>query len=196
VLITILSGPPGSGKGTQAAYITKRYGLQHVSTGEMLRKEAAKGSQLGKEVAPIMAEGNLVPDDMVVRAIENRLKDADAQRGVLLDGFPRTVPQAEALDAMLKRSGRQVDLVLGLEAPEDKLIRRLLGRAEAEGRADDNLETIQNRLDVYRRDTAPVLDHYREVPGTAIEVVDGDAPIEEVAMRVRDAIDRHYRDAA
>jgi adenylate kinase len=196
VLITILFGPPGSGKGTQAAYITKRYGLQHVSTGEMLRDEAEKGTELGNEVAPIMAEGNLVPDDLIVRVIESRLKDADTQRGVLLDGFPRTVPQAKALDEMLRRSGRKVDLVLFLDVPEDKLIERLLGRAKTEGREDDNLETIQNRIEIYHRDTEPVLDHYRDQPGTAIEVVDGDAPILDVARRVRDAVDRHYRDAA
>lgn len=196
MLITILFGPPGSGKGTQAAYITKRYGLQHVSTGEMLRDEADKGSELGNEVAPIMAEGNLVPDDLIVRVIESRLKDADTQRGVLLDGFPRTVPQAKALDEMLRRSGRKVDLVLFLDVPEDKLIERLLGRAKTEGREDDNLETIQNRIEIYHRDTEPVLDHYRDQPGTAIEVVDGDAPILDVARRVRDAVDRHYRDAA
>ena len=196
MLITILFGPPGSGKGTQAAYITKRYGLQHVSTGEMLRKEAAKGTDLGNEVAPIMAEGKLVPDDLIVRVIEARLREADVQVGVLLDGFPRTVPQAEALDAMLQRTGRNVDLVLCLDVPEDKLIQRLLGRAQEEGREDDNLETIETRLDVYRRDTAPVLGHYREHPQTAIEVVDGDAAILEVAERIRNAVDRHYRDAA
>jgi adenylate kinase len=190
VLITILFGPPGSGKGTQAAYITKRYGLQHVSTGEMLRKEAARGTDLGNEVAPVMAEGNLVPDDLIVRVIEARLRESDAVTGVLLDGFPRTVPQAAALDAMLRRTGRKVDLVLCLDVPEDKLITRLLGRAEAEGRADDNLETIENRLVVYRRDTAPVLEHYRRSPETRIEVVDGDASVEEVAGRVAEAIDR------
>lgn len=196
MLITILFGPPGSGKGTQAAYITKRYGLQHVSTGEMLRKEAAKGTDLGNEVAPIMAEGKLVPDDLIVRVIESRLRDADTQVGVLLDGFPRTVPQARALDAMLRRTGRKVDLVLFLDVPEERLIERLLGRAQAEGREDDNLDTIQTRLEVYHRDTEPVLDHYRGMPGTAIEAVDGDAPILEVAERIRTSVDRHYRDAA
>ncbi len=195
MLITILFGPPGSGKGTQAAYITKRYGLQHVSTGEMLRKEAEKGTDLGNEVAPIMAEGMLVPDDLIVRVIESRLRETNAA-GVLLDGFPRTVPQAAALDEMLRRTGRKVDLVLFLDVPEDKLIKRLLGRALTEGREDDNLETIQNRIEVYHRDTEPVLDHYRERPSTAIEVVDGDAAILEVAERVRNAVDRHYRDAA
>lgn len=196
MLITILFGPPGSGKGTQAAYITKRYGLQHVSTGDMLRKEAAKGTPLGNEVAPIMAGGGLVPDDLIVRVIEARLREADAAAGVLLDGFPRTVPQAQALDTMLRRTGRKVDLVLYLNVPEDKLIDRLLGRARDEGRADDNLETIEKRLEVYHRDTEPVLGHYRGSTVAAIEEVDGDAPILEVAERIRSAVDRHYRDAA
>jgi adenylate kinase len=189
-MITILFGPPGGGKGTQAHYITQRFGLPHVSTGEMLRKEADKGTDLGNEVAPIMAEGELVPDDLIVRVIESRLAEPDATQGVLLDGFPRTVPQAQALDAMLRRKGRAVDLVLCLDVPEPVLKERLLGRAREEGRADDNLETIENRLVVYRRDTAPVLEHYRRSPETRIEVVDGDASVEEVAGRVAEAIDR------
>lgn len=188
-MITILFGPPGGGKGTQAAHISERFGVPHVSTGEMLRNEAAKGTELGNEVAPIMAAGNLVPDDLIVRVIESRLAEPDAIRGVLLDGFPRTVPQAEALDRMLQRRGARVDLVLCLDVPEPVLVQRLLGRARQENREDDNLETIQNRLDVYRRDTAPVLDHYRNA-GVQIEEVDGDASVEEVTRRVLQAIDR------
>jgi adenylate kinase len=188
-VITILFGPPGGGKGTQAAHISERFGIPHVSTGEMLREEAAKGSDLGNEVAPIMAEGRLVPDDLIVRVIERRLSQPDATRGVLLDGFPRTVPQAEALDAMLRRRGRQLDLVLCLDVPEPVLVERLLGRAREEGRSDDNLETIQTRLDVYHRDTAPVLDHYRSA-GVRIAEVDGDATVDEVTRRVYQALDR------
>jgi adenylate kinase len=188
-MITILFGPPGGGKGTQAAHITERFGLPHVSTGEMLRDEAAKGTPLGNEVAPIMAEGNLVPDDLIVRVIESRLAEPDAAHGVLLDGFPRTVPQAEALDAMLRRVGKHVDLILCLDVPEPVLIERLLGRARAEGRADDNLETIQNRLDVYKRDTAPVLDYYRS-EGAHVAAVDGDAELVEVTRRIYAALDR------
>jgi len=187
-MITILFGPPGGGKGTQAASISERLSLPHVSTGEMLRVEAAKGTPLGNEVAPIMAEGNLVPDELIVRVIESRLAEPDAGNGVLLDGFPRTVPQAEALDAMLRRGGKQVDLVLCLEVPQPVLIERLLGRAREEGRADDNLETIQKRLDVYHHDTAPVLDHYRSAGGY-IATVDGDGDIPEVTRRIYDALD-------
>jgi adenylate kinase len=188
-MITILFGPPGGGKGTQAVHISQRFGMPHVSTGQMLREEASRGSELGNEVAPIMAAGKLVSDDLIVRVIESRLSQADAARGVLLDGFPRTVPQAGALDAMLRRRGRRIDLVLCLDVPEEVLIERLLGRAREEGRSDDNLETIQTRLDVYHRDTAPVLDHYRDA-GVRIETVDGDAAVDEVTRRVYEAMDR------
>lgn len=188
-MITILFGPPGGGKGTQAAHITERFGLPHVSTGEMLRNEAAKGTPLGNEVAPIMAAGNLVPDELIVRVIESRFAEADAAHGVLLDGFPRTVPQAQALDEMLHRAGKHVDLVLCLDVPEPVLIERLLGRARDEGRADDNLDTIQTRLDVYKRDTAPVLDYYRSTRAHVV-AVDGDADLAEVTRRIYDALDR------
>lgn len=188
-MITILFGPPGGGKGTQAHFITERFGLPHVSTGEMLRNEASKGSPLGNEVAPIMAAGDLVPDELVVRVIESRLAEPDAKLGVLLDGFPRTLPQAEALDAMLRRVGKQIDLVLHLDVPEAVLIERLLRRAGEEGRADDNLETIQNRLDVYSRDTAPVLDYYDQ-SGVHVSRVDGDADVAEVTRRLYDALDQ------
>ena len=188
-MITILFGPPGGGKGTQARFITERFGLPHVSTGDMLRNEASKGTPLGNEVAPIMAAGDLVPDELIVRVIESRLAETDAKLGVLLDGFPRTRPQAEALDAMLRRGGKQIDLVLCLDVPEPVLIERLLGRAREEGRADDNLETIQNRLDVYQRDTAPVLDHYRGA-GVHVAHVDGNADVAEVTRRIYDALDQ------
>lgn len=188
-MITILFGPPGGGKGTQAHFITERFGLPHVSTGEMLRNEASKGSPLGNEVAPIMAAGDLVPDELIVRVIESRLSEADAKLGVLLDGFPRTLPQAEALDAMLRRGAKRIDLVLYLDVPEAVLIDRLLRRAGEEGRADDNLETIQNRLDVYQRDTAPVLDYYDQ-SGVHVSRVDGDADVAEVTRRIYDALDQ------
>ena len=188
-MITILFGPPGGGKGTQAHFITERFGLPHVSTGEMLRNEASKGSPLGNEVGPIMAAGDLVPDELVVRVIESRLAEPDAKLGVLLDGFPRTLPQAEALDAMLRRVGKQIDLVLYLDVPEAVLIERLLRRAGEEGRADDNLEAIQNRLDVYSRDTAPVLDYYDQ-SGVHVSRVDGDADVAEVTRRLYDALDQ------
>jgi adenylate kinase len=194
-MILVLFGPPGSGKGTQASRVSARLRVPHVATGDILRAEVAAATPLGREAEPIMQAGLLVPDDLIVRVIESRLAEPDASRGVLLDGFPRTVPQAQSLDRMLGKSGKHVHLVLCLDVPEQVLVDRLLGRAREEGRADDNLDTIQTRLDVYRRDTAPVLDHYRS-SGVRIEEVDGDARIEEVTRRVYTAMERVTGSAA
>jgi len=185
-VIAVIFGPPGAGKGTQGDNITRMFGLPRVATGDMLRAEVEKGSALGREVEPIMTAGRLAPDDLVVRVIEERLRQTDAARGVLLDGFPRTVAQAEALDRMLRAGGRAVDLVLVLEVPREVLIERLLRRAEAEGRADDTPETIGRRLEVYGQQTAPVLDWYAQ-HGARVERVDGVGTIEVVRDRIRDA---------
>jgi adenylate kinase len=152
----------------------------------MLRAEVEKRSALGGEVGPIMESGDLVPDELVVRALEERLRHDDARSGVLLDGFPRTVPQAQALDAMLRRSGRMVDLVLCLEAPEDVLVDRVLRRSADEGRADDTPDVLRNRLQVYATETEPVLEYYKST-GTRIRRVDGVGSIEEVQQRIRNA---------
>src|SRR5467141_4183024 len=162
------------------------FGLPRVATGDMLRAEVEKGSSLGREVEPIMTAGRLAPDDLVVRVIEERLRQPDAASGVLLDGFPRTVAQAEALDHMLRAGGRTVDLVLVLEVPREVLIERLLRRAEAEGRADDTPETIGRRLEVYEEQTAPVLDWYAQ-HAARIERIDGVGTIDDVRDRIRDA---------
>jgi adenylate kinase len=178
-VITILFGPPGSGKGTQASIISERFGLPHISTGEMLRDEVAADSELGREVAPIMRDGGLVPDDTMVRVIEKRLGQPDAEAGVLLDGFPRTVPQAEELDEMLERTGRELGVVLFFDVPEEELSKRIAHRAEVDHRADDTPEAFIQRMREYEAKTAPVLDYYQD-RGTRIEFVNGDAPIEAV----------------
>ncbi len=175
-MITILFGPPGSGKGTQAAIISKRFGMPHVSTGQMLRDEVEAGSDLGREVAPIIKSGELIPDDMMVRVIEHRISQPDAEHGVLLDGFPRTVPQAEELDAMLERTGREIGVVLFFDVPEDELRKRIAHRAEVDHRADDSPEAYVERMRVYEEKTAPVVGYYQD-RGTRIEFVNGHAPI-------------------
>ena len=182
-MIVVFFGPPGSGKGTQAQRVAARVGLPHVATGEILRREAATGSELGREVQPLMDRGALVPDDLVVRVIESRLRAPDARRGVLLDGFPRTLAQAAALDAMLRRRSRRVDTVVSLRVPDDVLRQRMRVRAAAEGRGDDTPETFEKRLEVYRLETAPVLDHYRAT-GARIADIDGVGTIDEVTARV------------
>ena len=178
-MITIIFGPPGSGKGTQAAIISERFQLPHISTGEILRDEVAAGSELGREVAPIMEGGELIPDDMMVRVIEHRIAQPDAGPGVLLDGFPRTVPQAEALDGMLERTGREIGVVLFFDVPESELSKRIAHRAEIDHRADDTPEAFIHRMREYEAKTAPVLDYYQG-RGTRIEFVNGNAPIEVV----------------
>lgn len=185
-VIAILFGPPGSGKGTQAAYIADTFDLLHVSTGEMLRAEVARGTSLGREVEEVMKSGELVSDDLIVRLIEAHLADREGHQGVLLDGFPRTVPQAGALDAMLARTSRAIDVLLFLDVPSEELRRRILRRAEEEERADDTPDAVATRLDVYERETAPVLDHYRE-GGVAVRRIDGVGDIDDVRARIRAA---------
>jgi adenylate kinase len=186
-LIGIIFGPPGSGKGTQAAHIEDEFGLKHLSTGAILRQEVAKRSATGKEVARIMAAGDLVPDDLIVDIVRRRLPAAEAGTGVLLDGFPRTVAQARALDSMLENEGHRVDFVIALDVPEHELVERILHRAKVESRADDTREAIEERMHEYRTLTAAVLDHYRK-QGVRVEEVDGRGTPEAVFERVRRAV--------
>ena len=186
-MIAVLFGPPGSGKGTQAERIIQDFGLTHVSTGDMLRAEASTGSPLGREVAPLMAAGKLVPDDLIVRAIQERLRRDDNGSGVVLDGFPRTIAQAQALDEMLAANGREVGLIIALEVPVDELVERLLGRAREQGRSDDTAEVIRERMVEYEAKTAPVLDHY-QARGARVARIDGVGSVDEVHQRVHAAV--------
>ena len=186
-LIALIFGPPGSGKGTQAARIEQEFGLTHLSTGDILRAEAKRGGELGREAAK-MARGELVPDDLVDRIVESRLRQEGAG-DVLLDGFPRTLEQARVLDTILESEGRAVELVLALEVPEEELVRRLLHRAEVENRVDDTPEAIGERLQEYRELTMPVLDHYRGL-GVRVEEIDAHGTVDEVAARITKALKR------
>ena len=186
-MIGIIFGPPGSGKGTQAARVEKDLRINHLSTGEILRNEVARGTPLGKEVGRIMSAGDLVPDDLIVDVVRGRLPEAEAGVGVLLDGFPRTVAQARALDSMLSDEGHRVNFVIALDVPEDLLVDRLLHRAQVEGRTDDNRESIAERMREYERLTAAVLDHYRK-QGVRITEVDGTGTPDEVFRRIHNGL--------
>jgi len=188
-VIAVVFGPPGSGKGTQASRVAVRLGIPHIAAGDMLRNEVARGTDLGREAKPIMEAGGLVPDDLVVRMIDARLNQPDAGKGVLLDGFPRTVPQAKTLDRMLKARGDYVAEVISLEVPDAELEARILKRAVIEGRSDDTPEGLANRLVVYHQETWPVLDYYRS-HGTRIEEIDGVGDIDAITDRIIEAL-RH-----
>jgi adenylate kinase len=186
-VIGVIFGPPGSGKGTQAALIEKQFGMDHLSTGEILRGEVAHGSAVGQEAARIMAAGDLVPDDLITHIVQRRLRQAHSPAGVLLDGFPRTEEQARMLDEMLGRDGRKVDFVIALDVPEDLLVERLLHRAALEGRSDDTRQAIGERMHEYRTLTQAVLDHYRR-SGVKVDEIDGVGEVDQVFERARKGV--------
>jgi adenylate kinase len=188
----ILLGPPGAGKGTQAVRLVERLGIPQLSTGDMLRAAVAAGTPVGIKAKEIMDRGDLVSDDVVVGIIADRIEEADARNGFILDGFPRTVAQAEALDAMLAEKGLGLDAVLEFKVDQGALIKRIEGRAaetSARGepvRKDDDPEVFKTRLAAYNRDTAVVAPYYK-ARGQLVEI-DGMRPIEEVAEAVRRAL--------
>lgn len=156
----VIFGAPGSGKGTQSERLIERYGLHHISTGELLRDHIARGTELGKVADDFISKGNLIPDELMLDILEHELDAHPDAKGVIFDGFPRTIPQAEALNKMLEKRGTKVHAVVGLEVPEEELTQRLLKRGLESGRSDDNAETIAKRLEVYRRQTEPLKEYY------------------------------------
>ena len=179
----LILGPQGSGKGTQAKRIAAAYDIPHVATGDILREAVANGSELGALVRPILERGDLVPDDLMVGLIRERLAD---EEGFVLDGFPRTMAQAEALDAMLEDIGKPLDAIILLQVSDEVATDRLRARAEEEGRADDSPEAIRNRLRLYHELTERVVDRYR-LTGTEV-AVDGEQTMDEVFAAVEDAL--------
>jgi adenylate kinase len=182
----LLLGPQGSGKGTQAKRIAADREVPHVSTGDMFRA-LDDSTELGREVAAIMARGELVPDATTIRMIEERLAEPDAAGGFVLDGFPRNLAQAEALDEMLSRIGRQLDAILFFDLPDDVALERMEGRAREEGRADDTPEAMQRRLEIYHEQTEPVVEHYRAT-GKLVPLHAG-RTVEEVYAEIEAALD-------
>lgn len=178
----ILIGAPGSGKGTQAKRLAKRFGIPQIATGDILREAAASGSEAGGRARSIMERGHLVPDDLVIDIVRARLAKEDCNPGFILDGFPRTTGQAEALDAILREQGRGPVRVVALVVADEELVRRILSRGES--RADDNEGSLRNRLEVYDRETAPVLEHYR----SALVEIDGVGDMDQITDAIVEAL--------
>lgn len=213
MLRAVLLGPPGAGKGTQAVRLVEKYEIPHISTGDIFRKNIKEGTELGKKAQEYMNAGALVPDELVVDLVKDRLQQDDCKNGFLLDGFPRTIFQAEKLDEFLSESNQKMDIVINLKVEKDALIKRLTGRRvckdcgasyhivnippKKEGvcdicggeliqRKDDNIETVENRINVYEEQTAPLIGYYKEA-GSLVDF-DGEASLDEVFDAIVQAI--------
>ncbi|MEK6224034.1 MAG: adenylate kinase [Thermodesulfobacteriales bacterium] len=184
----ILFGPPGAGKGTQANKIAENYVAAHISTGDMLRSAVKNGTELGTLAKSFMDKGELVPDDVIIGIIKDRIKEEDARKGFMLDGFPRTIAQAEALNEMLKAENESIDAVVSIEVPDEEIIDRIKIRAEVEGREDDTVDTVKNRLDVYHNQTKPLKSFYQS-EGILSEV-EGMGTIDEVFERIEAVLNK------
>lgn len=186
----IICGAPGSGKGTQSKLLIDKYKLMHLSTGDMLRKEIAENTALGKVAKTYIDKGHLIPDELMINIIENILENLDKEnvKGILLDGFPRTLAQAEAFEKMMDKHNEETDLLVGLQVDEDELINRLLLRGKESGRSDDNIDTIKERLEVYKNQTKPISQFY-DKKGKLVKV-DGTGNIEDIFERISKAIDK------
>ncbi len=181
----LILGVQGSGKGTQAKRVAAEYGIAHVSTGDMLRAAIAQGSELGRRVQPILDSGRLVPDELIVDLIRERIA---GEQGFVLDGFPRTMSQAAALDEMLREEARELDVVLELQVSDEVATERMLARVEAEGRTDDTPETIRTRLELYHRETEPLVEYYR-AKGIVVGI-HGERPVDAVFSEIQETLER------
>jgi adenylate kinase len=187
----VLLGPPGAGKGTQAARVACRFSAPHVATGDIFRANVAEGTELGRAAQEYMDRGDLVPDDVVIAMVMERLAEDDCQAGFVLDGFPRTVNQAEALDRRLAGLGAPLDAALSFDVTEEELLQRLAGRAAAQHRSDDAEQTIRHRLEVFAIKTRPLIDYYAH-RGLLLNI-DAIGPIDVVTKRILDDLEGNRR---
>lgn len=190
----VIFGAPGSGKGTQSEKLIERYGLHHISTGEVLRDHIARKTPIGQIAKTYINQGQLIPDSLMIKILEEIIdNEPKAKEGVILDGFPRTIPQAEALNRFLEKRGQKIHHVVGLEVPEDELVERMIKRGAQTGRADDNLETIQNRLKVYHESTTPLRDFY--VKEGKYRPIKGSGSVDEIFADIAAALEKEGEQA-
>ena len=189
MLNLIIFGPPGSGKGTQSCRIVERYKLAHISTGELFRREMAKGTALGQEIGSYIDKGMLVPDDIVMRELQQTLEEYGSHLGFIFDGFPRTIVQAELFDKMLESVGMPIDMVISVVVQEDELMKRLKGRGEDSGRSDDTIDVIMKRIDVYKAQSMPLIEMYHK-QGKLVNV-HGMDPVDKVFQKISLAVDTY-----
>ena len=185
----VIFGAPGSGKGTQSERLIKEYGLHHISTGELLRDHIARGTEIGKVADSYISQGNLIPDELMLELLEHEI-DTNSQKtskGIIFDGFPRTVPQADALKALLARRGSGIHAVVGLEVADDELVDRLVKRGLETGRSDDKIDTIRKRLEVYHRQTSPLREYY--VSEGKYCPIEGAGDVEKIFGDIKRAVD-------
>lgn len=191
MLNLVLFGPPGAGKGTQAAFLAETFNLTHISTGDLLREEIAARTPLGLEAKELISAGNLVSDSIVIGMIESKLEEERGVAGFIFDGFPRTVPQAIALDELLAKYTWRVTVMLSLEVEKEELIKRLLLRGETSGRADDlDVATIENRINIYNEKTAPIIDYYRQQGKH--QPIHGVGTIKDIADNLKKTVEEFY----
>lgn len=188
MLNIIIFGAPGSGKGTQSELMIAKYGLDYISTGNVLREAIKEDNELGKTAKDYIDRGQLVPDELIIRLIDQFLDEKKDSKGVIFDGFPRTIPQAKALKELLTERGTDISILLDLQVEDEELINRLLERGKVSGRSDDNLETIKSRLDVYHTQTAPLATYY--ISESKHAAIKGIGTIEDITQRIDEAIER------
>ncbi len=194
MLNIVIFGAPGSGKGTQSELLIEKYGLKHISTGELLREEIERQTELGKIAEFHISKGHLVPDELIIDMLAETLDSQKTETGIIFDGFPRTIKQGKALNEILSERNKELSIVINLNVEEDELIQRLLKRGKISGRSDDNLETITARLKVYHNQTAPLIEFYKK-EGKLVDISGGERSIDEIFAEINKAVAKVYQKA-
>lgn len=192
MLNLLMFGAPGSGKGTQSKFLAEHYGVEHISTGDLLREEVARDSEMGHEIEALISHGNLVPDALILRILFDHINNINDYKGLILDGFPRTIVQAEELIEEFQKRKWKLPLLVVLDVPEEQLMERLLARSKVSGRSDDNKKTIGNRFKIYREQSEPIISYFKEHKYPIVSI-HGEGTIEEITQKLIQGIDQYAK---